>query len=50
MLAQPDQNRRAALDAVVLLRLFVRELAFFHLLHHRQLKGQRVVALRAFDT
>jgi hypothetical protein len=28
VLAQPDQHRRAALDAVALLRLFVRTIVF----------------------
>jgi len=39
MLAQPQQNGRAPLDAVTLPRLLVGQLAFFYLINHRQLKA-----------
>ncbi|KFL24657.1 hypothetical protein DP23_4354 [Ralstonia pickettii] len=47
MLAQPYQHRRATLNAIASLCLFVGQLAFFHLLNHCQLKSQRVVPLRS---
>ena len=44
-----DTRVQIGVNAKAPLRLFVSQFAFFDLLHHRQLKSQTVVPLRALD-
>src|SRR5687767_8364833 len=48
MLAQPAQDRRPPLNAVTVLGLFIRHLAFFDLVDNSQFKGKGIITLGAF--